>query len=442
MADPSKPDDPSDIPDPTSEQGKARSAEDERFLKSQLAKDVASSPEFRKTVDEQRSVRDFWKSVSNGTASQRQLEARVKKIREVQDNLKEQRRIRDSIKKATNPPSFPSHDPLSNFLDEQRERETQRDLLDRELEAILESDKPEPENIGKQLLEHSGTTPPPYPLAIHVQDAMSPATDHITAQDKSARIQFILGLCIGLLPWGLSLIGFTINIWFGCFILAATFILIAHAFWVWERARRWPMPLRLLTIAFAFIFSAGFVGKQVITQYRQEHSEPVVVSLECNFTVLPISVSADSPLHLVELFPSLLNGVTDFVSANPRVWPSPDAFGMAYRCQFANRGTLPISLETSLQVAFREVVATTSPGVTEPGRVVASHDHRVEIPVLEVPNGKYVFYIVNRSPLIGEVRLPEVAVIQGPDHKDRRQIQLMESGTVPVSLSFPAAHEK
>jgi hypothetical protein len=102
-------------------------------------------------------------------------------------------------------------------------------------------------------------------------------SDKPSTDDKSARIQLILGLCIGLIPWGLSLIGVTINIWLGCFILAATFILIAHAFWIWERARRWPMPLRLITIAFAFIGSAGFVGKQVITEYRQEHSEPAVV---------------------------------------------------------------------------------------------------------------------------------------------------------------------
>ena len=89
--------------------------------------------------------------------------------------------------------------------------------------------------------------------------------------------EFILGLCVGLLPWGLSLIGITINLGLGCVILAITFGLLAHAFWTWERARRWSLKVRIITVVVAFVFSAGFVFRQVVRQYRQQSAAAMPV---------------------------------------------------------------------------------------------------------------------------------------------------------------------
>ena|SRR5258708_29359201 len=80
--------------------------------------------------------------------------------------------------------------------------------------------------------------------------------------------EFVVGLCVGLLPWGLSLIGIAINLELGCLILAVTFGLLAHAFWRWGSARRWSLKARIITIFVAFAFSAGFVFRQVVAQYR------------------------------------------------------------------------------------------------------------------------------------------------------------------------------
>ncbi|SRR6266542_1145789 len=123
-------------------------------------------------------------------------------------------------------------------------------------------------------------------------------TERKPEPDNSARPQFILGLCLGLLPWGLSLIGITINLAFGCIILAFTFALIAHAFWIWERARRWPIWLRVVTITLAFVFSAGFVLRQVLAQYRQQIAPITSASPSPTQTPTPIAIASPSPLSI------------------------------------------------------------------------------------------------------------------------------------------------
>jgi len=165
------------------------------------------------------------------------------------------------------------------------------------------------------------------------------------------------------------------------------------------------------------------------------------ISLECDFAVLPIAVSAEAPLHLLEAFPTMLNGISDMVTANPIRWPSSDAFGMAYRCEFGNRGATPVSLDAMFQIAFRELLPTSSPGVTSPGKVTASHDHGVTVPVLEVPNGKYVFYLVNRTASLVEVRLPDLATVRGPSGNVQR-IRLMKSNRTPIPISLTPWHDK
>jgi hypothetical protein len=104
--------------------------------------------------------------------------------------------------------------------------------------------------------------------------------------------EFVVGLCIGLLPWGLSLIGIAVNLELGCLILAVTFGLLAHVFWRWGSARRWSLKARIITIFVAFAFSAGFVFRQVVAQYRLQS---VAATPSASPVLAPTPTHAPSP---------------------------------------------------------------------------------------------------------------------------------------------------
>ncbi len=88
---------------------------------------------------------------------------------------------------------------------------------------------------------------------------------------RSAEIALVVGLVLGLLPWGLGLIGLTVNLPLGAVILFVAFALCVYAFWIWERASRWHVLLRVFTVLIAAVFYFWFVGSQVYREYKTEH---------------------------------------------------------------------------------------------------------------------------------------------------------------------------
>jgi len=49
-------------------------------------------------------------------------------------------------------------------------------------------------------------------------------------KDKTTYRYFLVGLFLALLPWGLQLMGITVNVWLGGIILAVAFGTMAYAF--------------------------------------------------------------------------------------------------------------------------------------------------------------------------------------------------------------------
>lgn len=95
--------------------------------------------------------------------------------------------------------------------------------------------------------------------------------DTAPKSDKSGKIYFIVGLILALLIWGLQLVGVTVNVYLGGFVLAVAFVLMAYAFWIWEGGSQWHVWLRIGTIAVAALLYLALIGRQVISEWRQEH---------------------------------------------------------------------------------------------------------------------------------------------------------------------------
>ncbi len=84
--------------------------------------------------------------------------------------------------------------------------------------------------------------------------------------------ELVIGILLGLVPWGLSLIGFAVNIWFGGSILLLAFLLAAH--YLWRRIAQWPTRLRLVCLLIASVLFSVVVGRQMLFQYRIQHPIP------------------------------------------------------------------------------------------------------------------------------------------------------------------------
>ncbi|MCL4524682.1 MAG: hypothetical protein M1453_03160 [Acidobacteria bacterium] len=85
--------------------------------------------------------------------------------------------------------------------------------------------------------------------------------------------ELVLGLLLGLVPWGLSLVGMTTNIWLGGFILLAAFALVAHYFW--HKTTKWRGRTRLSCVIVAALIWCIWVGFQMHKQYIAEHPAPL-----------------------------------------------------------------------------------------------------------------------------------------------------------------------
>lgn len=85
------------------------------------------------------------------------------------------------------------------------------------------------------------------------------------------RKDFIFGMALALLIWGLQLIGVTVNAWLGAAVLAFAFALVARSFWAWEGPSRWHIAWRGLTVLIAAGLYAAIIIPQIKTEWAKEH---------------------------------------------------------------------------------------------------------------------------------------------------------------------------
>jgi hypothetical protein len=115
------------------------------------------------------------------------------------------------------------------------------------------------------------------------KDMPSPVRDgREQPPSTAAKIALVSGLVLGLLPWGLGLIGVTVNLPLGALILFVAFSLGVYAFWIWEHSSQWHVILRVLTVSLAAIVYFGLVGMQIHREYKTEHVQTADIASKPN----------------------------------------------------------------------------------------------------------------------------------------------------------------
>jgi hypothetical protein len=102
-------------------------------------------------------------------------------------------------------------------------------------------------------------------------DDPSEASKALLRPDKNGKVYFIVGLVLALVIWGLQLVGVTVNVYLGGFVLAVAFGLMAYAFWIWEGASHWHVALRFGTILVAALLYGALIERQVVAELRREN---------------------------------------------------------------------------------------------------------------------------------------------------------------------------
>ena len=114
--------------------------------------------------------------------------------------------------------------------------------------------------------------------------------------ELSTDAQFLVGLVLALVIWGLQLIGITINLWLGAIVLAIAFVLMTRVFWIREGLRKRNIFWRVLTVCVAAILYAGSIAWQIRAELRKEHPVAIVKSSEPPPTVNPIDNNPPSAI--------------------------------------------------------------------------------------------------------------------------------------------------
>jgi hypothetical protein len=234
---------------------------------------------------------------------------------------------------------------------------------------------------------------------------------------KSAKIALVVGIVLGLLPWGLGLIGLTVNLPLGAAILFIAFGLGVYAFWIWERASRWHVLLRVLTILIGAACYFWFVGSQLYREYRTENAQkPDAVSaspasqpkphaalplfLNCESISFPVPYPAFSSIYVIDIGSIAPRGLTKFgAGATPGMFPRPDFVGFGYRCDLLNYENDPVfNVSSVFKIEFREAIPNPSyPGTlngAHEGNIVGSSDCEVDTSLIEAKS-KFEFYVAN-----------------------------------------------
>jgi hypothetical protein len=88
---------------------------------------------------------------------------------------------------------------------------------------------------------------------------------------SKGRVSLLLGFVVALLAMGLPMIGITVNLYLGVFILLLAFILLAYGIWCSETGSWWNDSARVSTLWILGIIYFGLVGFQIYNQHLKDH---------------------------------------------------------------------------------------------------------------------------------------------------------------------------
>ncbi len=147
--------------------------------------------------------------------------------------------------------------------------------------------------------------------------------------------------------------------------------------------------------ALASLWAANEARKAANISYESTSIEThQLLLLDCKADFEKVGPRSLQIVRVLDAFPTLLNGLMEFTSHDPKSNDSSIRAGgkpeSVYVCSVTNYGRLPaIQVKFSFDIAFVE-------GPKFPGPIKASHIHHLVIPALP-PNGSFEFLISNGS---------------------------------------------
>jgi hypothetical protein len=111
-----------------------------------------------------------------------------------------------------------------------------------------------------------------------------------SAPNRKIAASIIVGFILALLAMGLPMIGVTVNLWLGAFVLLGAFLLFAYGILGAETAKHWSKVSRVNTLWVLGLIYFGFVGFQIYSQYQKDHPRVATTpSLQTNGINPPVT---------------------------------------------------------------------------------------------------------------------------------------------------------
>ena len=144
---------------------------------------------------------------------------------------------------------------------------------------------------------------------------------------KKVAISIILGFVVALVAMGLPMIGITVNLRLGSFVLLLAFILLAYGFLQWETVGQWREAARVSTLWILGLIYSALVGVQIYSQYQKDHPRAATVTPIIASVIVPKAspnakdvpdLSAKKPQHREPQIQSLRPSVPKLETPQPQ----------------------------------------------------------------------------------------------------------------------------
>jgi hypothetical protein len=99
----------------------------------------------------------------------------------------------------------------------------------------------------------------------------SPDPKQVVAGKRKVAPTILGGFILALLEMGLPMIGVSVNLLLGGFVLAAAFALFAWGLWNWETNHNYGRLPRAMTLLVVGLIYFGLMGFQINSQYKKDH---------------------------------------------------------------------------------------------------------------------------------------------------------------------------
>lgn len=161
--------------------------------------------------------------------------------------------------------------------------------------------------------------------------------------------------------------------------------------------------------------------------------------MSCDRVLLPIPVASGASLYYLDTSIGFTQaGLFRGFYRTAGAWPSEKYWSFIYKCELTNYGPTPLfALELTLRLAFRETIEEPDkPGRPKTsGKVVLVRDRQVSMPEPLASNGRFAFYVWNRTSQFVDIQFPQQAAHRPAGERERRLIRLLQPQDVQYTAS-------